>query len=79
MINKNIQEWSMQMIQHFSFKPLFDNTQLPGWTISFFYKRERYAAEYEKDGSIKWVGTIPPDEENVKKLIHDLMLFHVYD
>ncbi|UZN01191.1 YheE family protein [Lysinibacillus sp. MHQ-1] len=24
------------MIQHFSFKPLFENTQLPGWTIAFF-------------------------------------------
>ena len=67
------------MIQHFSFKPLFENTQLPGWTISFFYKRERYAAEYVKEGSIQWNGPIPPDEENVKKMIHELMLFHIYD
>lgn len=67
------------MIQHFSFKPLFKNTQLPGWTISFFYKRERYTAEYIKDGSIHWIGPIPPDEANVKNMIHELMLFHVYD
>lgn len=79
MVNKYIQEWSMQMIQHFSFKPLFENAQLPGWTISFFYKSERYVAEYEKDGSIKWIGPSPSDEENVKKLIHNLMLYHIYD
>lgn len=55
------------MIQHFSFKPLFENTQLPGWTISFFYQRERYQAEYLKDGTIEWIGAIPSDEEAVKK------------
>lgn len=55
------------MIQHFSFKPLFENTQLPGWAISFFYQRERYAAEYLKDGVIQWIGPIPPHEEDVKK------------
>ncbi|MGN4127360.1 YheE family protein [Lysinibacillus sphaericus] len=67
------------MIQHFSFKPLFENTQLPGWTISFFYQRERYVTEYLKDGEIRWVGPIPPNEDDVKKMIHELMLFHVYD
>lgn len=69
----------LMMIQHFSFKPLFENTQLPGWTISFFYQRERYQAEYLKDGTIEWIGAIPSDEEVVKKMIHELMLFHVYD
>jgi len=34
------------MIQHFNFKPLFENSQLPGWAISFFYQRERFTAEY---------------------------------
>ena len=67
------------MIQHFSFKPLFENTQLPGWAISFFYLRERYVAEYLKDGAIQWIGPIPPNEDDVKKMIHELMLFHVYD
>lgn len=67
------------MIQHFSFKPLFENTQLPGWSISFFYKQKRYTAEYLKDGSIIWVGDAPQEEDNVKKMIHELMLFHVYD
>lgn len=67
------------MIQHFSFKPLFENTQLPGWTVSFFYQRERYSAEYLKDGTIQWTGPTPPNEEDVKKMIHELMLFHVYN
>ncbi len=67
------------MIQHFSFKPLFENTQLPGWTIAFFYQRERYSSEYLKDGTIQWTGPTPPNEEDVKKMIHELMLFHVYD
>lgn len=67
------------MIQHFSVKSLFENTQLPGWKISFFYKRERYTADYLKDGSIQWIGPIPPDEEDIKIIIHDLMLFHIYD
>lgn len=67
------------MIQHFSFKPLFENSQLPGWCISFFYQRERYTAEYLKDGVIQWSGAIPPNEEDVKKMIHELMLYHIYD
>ncbi len=69
----------MSMIQHFSFKPLFEHTQLPGWAISFFYLRERYVAEYLKDGEIQWIGPIPPNEDDVKKMIHELMLYHVYD
>lgn len=68
------------MLQHFSFKPMFENKQLPGWTFSFFYKQARYSGEYLPDGSIKWTGdTHPPEEETVKKMIHELMLFHVYD
>ncbi len=67
------------LLQHFSFKSLYDNKQLPGWSVSFFYKQQRFAAEYEPDGTIKWIGETPSDEEAVKKMIHELMLFHVYD
>ncbi len=69
------------MIQHFKFKPLFENTQLPGWAISFFYKQVKYNAEYRKDGSIKFIGQVPDESEllQVEKMIHELMLFHVYD
>jgi len=78
-INYIYKEWGLVMIQHFSFKPLFENSQLPGWSISFFYQRERYTAEYLKDGVIQWKGSIPPNEEEIKKMIHELMLYHVYD
>uniref|UniRef100_UPI0020BFB59C DUF5342 family protein n=1 Tax=Lysinibacillus fusiformis TaxID=28031 RepID=UPI0020BFB59C len=60
-------------------KPLFDNAQIPGWAISFFFQRQRYQAKYIKDGTIQWIGPIPPNEEDVKKMIDELMLFHVYD
>ncbi|MFX3673770.1 MAG: YheE family protein [Paenisporosarcina sp.] len=67
------------MLQHFSFKPMYENKQLPGWTFSFFYKQVRFNGEYLPDGSILWLGEIPPDEDVLKKMIHELMLFHVYD
>ena len=68
------------MIQHFSYKPLFENSQIPGWSVSFFFKNERYQAEYYKDGSIKFIGkTLQEDLANVEKMIHELMLFHVYE
>ncbi|MEK4230697.1 YheE family protein [Solibacillus sp. FSL H8-0538] len=69
------------MIQHFSFKPIFENIQIPGWTISFFYKQQRYNAEYKKDGSIVFIGATPATDDltAVEKLVHELMLFHVYE
>lgn len=69
------------MIQHFKFKPLFENTQIPGWSIQFFYKGVRYTADYKKDGTIQYIGTSPDasDMDQVNKMIHELMLFHVYD
>ena len=45
------------MLQHFSFKPMYENKQLPGWTFSFFYKQVRYSGEYLPDGSITWTST----------------------
>ena len=69
------------MIQHFSFKPLYENTQLPGWALTFFYKQKRYQAEYKKDGTITYMGDAPAQSHvaDVEKMIHELMLFHVYD
>ncbi|WP_088007779.1 YheE family protein [Indiicoccus explosivorum] len=67
------------MLQHFKYKPMFENRQLPGWTISFFYKNERIEGEYHPDGSITWLTEAPKNETDVKKMIHELMLFHVYD
>lgn len=67
------------MLQHFKFKPMFENTQLPGWDISFFYKNERITGEYHPDGSIIWRSKAPQDEDAIKTMIHELMLYHVYD
>jgi hypothetical protein len=69
------------MIQHFKFKPLFENTQLPGWSISFFYNQQKFNAEYKKDGAIVFIGEAPEQQHlaRVEKMIHELMLFHVYD
>lgn len=67
------------MIQHFSFKPLYENSQLPGWILSFYYKQEKYIAEYKKNGEIRWITNSPEDKDKVEKMIHELMLFHVYD
>lgn len=67
------------MIQHFHFKPLFEHAQLPGWAISFFYKQQRYNAEYLKDGTMKWLSESPEPIEEIEKIVHELMLFHVYN
>lgn len=67
------------MLQHFKFTPMFENRQLPGWNISFFYRNERITGEYHPDGTITWGNKQPEDEEAVKVMIHELMLFHVYD
>lgn len=67
------------MLQHFSYKPMFSNTQLPGWTFAFFYENKRYTGDYMPEGEIKWHTDVPSNEESVKKMIHELMIFHVYD
>ncbi len=72
-------ERGIVMLQHFQYKSMFENSQIPGWTFSFFFKTKRYAGEYLQDGTIKWTSETPPEEDNVKKMIHELMTFHVYD
>ena len=67
------------MLQHFSYKPMYDNQQLPGWTFAFFFRNARYTGEYSPDGTITWTAETPPEEQNVQKMIHELMTFHVYD
>lgn len=67
------------MLQHFNYKPMYENTQLPGWTFSFLYQSKRYSGEYLPDGTIVWTGNTPSEEEKIKKMIHELMIFHVYD
>lgn len=67
------------MIQHFNVKPLFENSQIPGWAISFFYKQQRYQAEYEKNGTIHFIGAVPSERVQIEKMVHELMTFHVYE
>ena len=71
------------MIQHFHFQPMFENKQLPGWTFSFTYEGQRVSGVYHKTGNIDWTTTpsfsSEEKEQKVKKQIHELMLYHVYD
>lgn len=66
------------MLQHFRFNPMFTGN-LPGWTFSFFYQNQRFSGDYLPDGDINWTSEAPSDEDNVKKMIHELMTFHVYE
>ncbi|WP_432352782.1 DUF5342 family protein [Sporosarcina sp. A2] len=67
------------MLQHFRVQPMFAGGQLPGWTFSFQLGAERFSGDYMPDGTIKWTTPAPKDEESVKKMIHELMTFHVYE
>ena len=69
----------MQLLQHFKVQPMFAGGQLPGWTFSFQQGPERYTGDYMPDGTINWTNATPANEEDVKKMVHDLMTFHVYE
>ncbi len=53
---------------------------MPGWRLSFYYNREKVTALYHGDGEIE---IVQPQSfiitEQLKKDIHELMVFHVYD
>lgn len=69
------------MLLHFQFKPLFENKNIPGWTFSFYHKKQRYTGIYHQTGKIEWT-TNTPEHEDMELLtsqIHELMLFHVYE
>lgn len=67
------------MLQHFNYKPMFPDSGLPGWIVSFYYKNKRYTADYKADGQIEWTSEPPSDEEQVVQMVHELMTFHVYE
>lgn len=54
---------------------------MPGWRISFYFKKKKLSGIYHPDGKIEWTSEPPlqEDEELLIKQIHELMLFHVYD
>lgn len=55
---------------------MYENKELPGWYISFFYGGVKHEGIYHKDGRIDCK---PALGEKCAKQIHDLMLFHVYE
>lgn len=67
------------MLQHFKYERMFPNSELPGWIVSFHYEGQKYFANYEEDGTIRWEQTPPSNVEQCEKMIHELMLFHVYE
>ncbi|WP_318505380.1 YheE family protein [Bacillus sp. T3] len=69
------------MITHFQFKPLYQNSQLPGWKFSFYFQKQQFSGIYHQSGTIEW-SSVQPDKnykEQLEKHIHELMLFHVYE
>lgn len=69
------------MIMHFQYKPLYENKNIPGWNISFYFEKQRFTGVYQKTGKIEWTSK-PPEPEVLNQLtsqIHELMLFHVYE
>jgi hypothetical protein len=70
-----------RMIAHFQFKPMYQNQQLPGWTFSFYFKQQKFTGIYHPNGDIEWTSSFSEnmDELSLKKQIHELMLYHVYD
>jgi hypothetical protein len=69
------------MISHFQFKSIYQNQQLPGWTFSFYYQKQKFSGTYHQNGRIEWSESRPiqEDEARLKEQIHELMLFHVYE
>jgi hypothetical protein len=67
------------VIQHFQFKNMYKNKKLPGWVFSFYFEGTKYNGNYHKNGDIEWDKLVPPKEDTIKKQIHELMLFHVYE
>ncbi|PKR86659.1 YheE family protein [Heyndrickxia camelliae] len=69
------------MIQHFQYKSLYSNDNLPGWSFSFYYQKQIITGVYHPDGKIEWKTERfnPENEDEIKKQIHEIMLYHVYD
>ncbi|RST75152.1 hypothetical protein D4T97_007790 [Siminovitchia acidinfaciens] len=69
------------MLQHFQYHPLYKDKRIPGWTFSFYFSGKRLEGIYHQDGKIDWTSEAPDTshENNLKRQLHDLMLYHVYD
>jgi hypothetical protein len=69
------------LITHFQYKPLFENSEMPGWHLSFYFQKLKYTGIYYRNGEIEWTSSIPEQTSAaaLKAQIHELMLYHVYD
>ncbi len=69
------------MITHFQYKSIYENKQLPGWTFTFYFKKQKYSGIYHPTGKVEWTSTTPQtvDIPLLERQIHELMVFHVYD
>lgn len=69
------------MITHFQFQPLYQNSQLPGWKFTFYFKKQPFSGIYHQSGEIEWTSIKPKEEDELKLAprIHELMLYHVYE
>lgn len=69
------------MISHFQYQSIYQHQQLPGWTFSFYYQKQKFTGIYHQNGQIEWtsIEPNPKDEARLKEQIHELMLFHVYE
>jgi hypothetical protein len=68
------------MISHFQFQSIYEKQQLPGWSFSFYYQKQKFTGIYHPNGKIEWTSAVPQENESsLKGQIHELMLFHVYE
>ncbi|MDQ0174808.1 DUF5342 family protein [Bacillus chungangensis] len=67
-------------MQHFQYESLYHNEQIPGWRISFYFKKQKWEGIYHSNGKIEWRNPLPAaDQTDIEKQVHELMIFHVYD
>jgi hypothetical protein len=71
----------INMISHFQFQSIYENQQLPGWSFSFYFQKQKFTGIYHPNGTIEWTSAVPQkeNESSLKGQIHELMLFHVYE
>lgn len=67
------------MITHFQQKEIDRSIPDGKWSISFFHNKKRCTGYYYKNGDITWVNAPDDHEEDIKAIVHDLMLYHVYE
>ena len=55
------------MLQHFSFKPMYENKQLPGGPFLFFTSKPDIVVNIYRMAQSHWTSTSPPTDEEICK------------